>query len=163
MPWVNYMCHFCVIWKWQSFRLQSGAAIDCQPDAMLATSQEDGKSLLGCKHWDPAGLAWHGKRPKAGNGKKMESKWKTAPSWTGPKMAKKWPKNRFLRRFPLFFHFWAIFYHFWTRPAWGRFHSDFHFFSISGFWPFSMPYQPGRIPMQARKEHPHKDSKGPPV
>ena len=71
-------------------------------------------------------------------------------------MAKKWPKNGFLRRFPLFFHyFWAIFLPFLAPVQLGAvFHSDFHFFfSISGFWPFSMPCQPGRIPSQPHQLH----------
>ena len=62
-------------------------------------------------------------------------------------MAEKWPKTGFLREFSIIFpvlgHFSAIFA---PVQLGAVFHFDFHFFSISGFWPFSMPYQPGRIP-----------------
>ena len=44
---------------------------------------------------------------------------------------------------PFFGHFFAIFA---PVQLGAVFHFDFHFFPISGFWPFSMPYQPGRIP-----------------
>ena len=73
--------------------------------------------------------------------------WKTAKS-------RKWKKNgnRNGKRpragqensitFPFLGHFFAIFA---PVQLGAVFHFDFHFFSISGFWPFSMPYQPGRI------------------
>ena len=62
-----------------------------------------GKLFLYLQFWDPAGLAWHGKRPKAGNGKKTwKSKWNPAPSWTGAKMA----KTRILDGV---FHYFSIF------------------------------------------------------
>ena len=62
-------------------------------------------------------------------------------------MAKKWPKNgkvmEFSIIFPFFDHFLAIFA---PVQLGAVFHFDFHFFPISGLWPFSMPYQPARIP-----------------
>ena len=64
-------------------------------------------------------MAW--KAPKAGNGKKI---WKSKLE-NGPKQ------------------FWAIFWPFLPLSSLGPL--PFLFFSISGFWPFSMPYQPGRI------------------
>ena len=44
--------------------------------------------------WDPAGLVWHGKRPKAGNGKNMGIEMENGPKLgrgkNGKKMAQKW-------------------------------------------------------------------------
>ena len=97
--------------------------------------------------WDPAGLVWHGKRPKAGNGKKkMEIE--MAPSWKGAKMAKKMAKNWIFEGVFHYFPFFGPFFgHFCPLSSLGPFSiSIFIFFSISGFWPLSMPYQPGRIP-----------------
>ena len=75
-----------------------------------------------CFGWDLAGLVWHVKRPKAGNG---EKKWKTAPSWKKwQKMAKKWPKNN--GKLPQKSSFWAIFA---PVQLGAVFHFDFHFFS----------------------------------
>ena len=66
------------------------------------------------KAWDPAGLAWHGKRPKAGDG---EKKWKPAPSWTG---AKKWPKNgQNHGELPQKFIFWPFFWPFLSLSSLG--------------------------------------------
>ena len=98
--------------------------------------------------WDPAGLVWHGKRPKAGNGKKMEIEMENGPKLgrgkNGNKMAQKWKNEGVFHYFSIFGPFCC---HFCPCPDWGRFPFRFpFFFSISGFWPFSMPYQPGRIP-----------------
>ena len=97
--------------------------------------------------WDPAGLVWHGKRPKAGNGKKMEIEMENGPKLdrgkNGKKMAQKWKNNGKLPQKSIF---WPFFCHFAPVQLGAVFHFDFHFFSISGFWPFSMPCKPGRIP-----------------
>ena len=62
----------------------------------------------------------------------------------GQKMAQKWILREFSIIFPFLGHFFAIFA---PVQLGAVFHFDFHFFfSISGFWPFSMPYQPG-LPM----------------
>ena len=45
---------------------------------------------------DPAGLVWHGKRPEAGNGKKMEIEMENGPELD---------RGRFPLRFPFFFFF----------------------------------------------------------
>ena len=73
----------------------------------------------------------------------------------GKKMAKKWPKNgKILEnslKSPFFGHVFPIFA---PVQLGALFPFDFHFFvfSISGFWPFSMPYQPGRIPKKRERE-----------
>ena len=106
-----------------------------------------GVSLKQCQCWDPAGLVWHGKRPKAGNGKKMEIEMENGPKLDRGKNGKKWPKNGFLREFSIIFAIFGPFFAIFAPVQLGAvFHFDFHFFSISGFWPFSMPYKPGRIP-----------------
>ena len=64
--------------------------------------------------------------------KKRKSKWRTAPSWTGAKMAKKWPKNGFLREFSIIFHFWAIFLPFLPLSSLGPFSISTSIF----FFPF---------------------------
>ena len=71
---------------------------------------------------------------KAGNGQK------TARSWTRAKEG--------FSEFSIFFlHFRAIFWAIFAPVQLGGvFHLVFHFLPISGFWPFSMPYQPGMIP-----------------
>ena len=64
----------------------------------------------------------------------------------GPKLdrGKEMAKNGFSREFSIIFPFFC---HFFAPVQLGAvFHFEFHFFFISGFWPFSMPYQPGRIP-----------------
>ena len=84
-------------------------------------------------------------KPETEKNKKWKTKWKTAPSWNGEKMA----KNGFLREFffHYFFHFRAIFSPFLPLSSLGPFSISISIFlSISGFWPFSMPYQPGMIP-----------------
>ena len=111
------------------------------------------ESVMHCT-WDPAGLVWHGKRPKAGNGKKkeieMENGRKLDRGKNGRKMAQKWRKimENSLNNPAIFGPFFCHF----SAPVQLRavFHFDFLFFSISGFWPFSMPYQPGRIPSTAQ-------------
>ena len=93
---------------------------------------------------------WHGMEngQKPEMKKKWKSKWKTAPSWTGAKMAKKmaqkWKSDGVFHYFPFFGHFFC---HFCPCPARGRFpfRFPFFFFSVSGFWPFSMPCQPGKL------------------
>ena len=69
----------------------------------------------------------------------------TRCGFPGPKnpKAKKW---KILENSPQKSIFGPFFCLFCPCPAWGRFPFRFPFFSISGFWPFSMPYQPGRIP-----------------
>ena len=79
--------------------------------------------------WDHAGLVWHGKRPKAGNGKRMEIEMENGPTLdggkTGKKMAKKWMFEGVLHYFPFLGHFFAIF----SPVQLGAvFHFDFHFF-----------------------------------
>ena len=86
------------------------------------------------------------------------------PRLDGGKNGKKWPKNGFLREFPIIFQLWALFFAIFAPVQLGAvFHFDFHFFSISDFWPFSMPYQPGMIPTLSivtlvvkKKQHKHK-------
>ena len=61
--------------------------------------------------------------------KKRKSKWKTAPSWTGAKMAKKWPKMGFLREFSIIFSIFGLFFcHCCPCPAWGHFPFRFPIF-----------------------------------
>ena len=65
------------------------------------------------------------------------------------KNGKKMAQKRFLREFSIIFHFWAIFFAMFAIfvQLGAVFHFDFIIFSaISGFWPFSMPCQPGMIP-----------------
>ena len=59
------------------------------------------------------------------------------------KMAQKWKIMENSLKNPFFGHFFAIFAAFQLGPF---SISISIFFSISGFWPFSMPCQPGRIP-----------------
>ena len=76
--------------------------------------------------------------------KKWKSKWKNGPKLDRGKNGQKMDFWAILREFSIIFPFLG---HFCPCPAWGRFPFRFpFFFSISGFWPFSMPYQPGRIP-----------------
>ena len=69
------------------------------------------------KTWDPAGLAWHGKRSKARNGKKKNG----TPNGKRPQagQGQKWPKNGKIMenslKNPFFGHFLLPF------PAFGRF------------------------------------------
>ena len=93
-------------------------------------------SLVSCQAcmevWYHARPVWNVKRPKAGNGKKWKTKWKTAPSWTGAKMANKWPENGEKWQIPSQILFRAIlgpvklgavfhlFFHFSPFPAFGR-------------------------------------------
>ena len=76
----------------------------------------------------------------------------TAPSWTEAKMAKKGPKTKSHGKLPKKCTFGPFFCHFCPCPAWGRspFRLPFFFFWFisGGFWPFSMPCQPGMIPNQ---------------
>ena len=90
-------------------------------------------------------LDWHGME----NGQKPEmekknwkSKWKTAPSWTG---AQKWPKNGKIMENSLKKPFFGPFFllPFLPLSSLGPFSISI---SISGFWTFSMPYRPGKIP-----------------
>ena len=82
--------------------------------------------------WDPAGLVWHGKLPKAGNEKKKwKSKWKTAPSWTGAKWQKNAPKRENNGKTPSKIHFLAIFLSFLPLSSSGPFS-----ILISIFFPF---------------------------
>ena len=78
--------------------------------------------------WDPAGLAWHGKRPKAGNGIEMEIEMENGPKLdrgkNGKKMAQKWKDNGKLPQKSIF---GPIFCHFCPCPAWGRFPCRFPF------------------------------------
>ena len=81
--------------------------------------------LLG---WDPAGLVWHGKRPKAGNGeKKMETEMENGPKLdrgkNGKKMARKW------KILEGFFHYFSIF---------GSGHFFAIFLPLSSLGPFSI-------------------------
>ena len=98
------------------------------------------KILRSCR----AGMAWktakfrkwkkngnrNGKRPQAGQGQKWQ------------KMAQKWIFKGVFHYFSIFGPFFAIFA---PVQLGAVFPFDFHFFSISAIWPFSMPYQPGRI------------------
>ena len=76
---------------------------------------------------------WHGME----NGQKLEmekkwkSKWQTAPTWTGAKMAKKWPKNGFLRAFSIIFPFLGQFFAIFGPVQLGPFSIP-----ISIFFPF---------------------------
>ena len=92
-----------------------------------------------CKSWDPAGLVWHGKRPKARNGKKMEIEMENRPKLDGGKNGKKMAQKWF---FEGVFHYFSIFgpffCHFCPRPAWGGFpfsisHFFFHFRLLAVF------------------------------
>ena len=61
--------------------------------------------------------------------KKWKSKWKTAPSWTGAKTAKKWPKNGQIMEFSIIFQFLGHFFlPFCPCPARCRFPFRFPFF-----------------------------------
>ena len=82
---------------------------------------------------------WHGMKngQKPEMEKKWKSKWKTAPSWTGTKMAKKWPKNGKLPQKSIF---WPFFCHFCPSSL-GPFS-----ISISIFFPFPVF---GRFPCHA--------------
>ena len=74
----------------------------------------------------------NGKRPQAGKGQKWQK--------NGQKMD-------FWGSFPLSFHFWAIFWPFLPLSSLGPFSISISiFFFHFRLWPFSMPYQPGRIP-----------------
>ena len=91
-----------------------------------------------------AGMAWkRAKKPEMGkNGKpnrkqpKMQRGEKGPKN--GPKMEKPW-------KTPSNIHFFAIFC---PCPPQGCLPFGFPFFPHFRFWPFSMPYQPGRIPNQ---------------
>ena len=91
---------------------------------------------------------WHGTRRK--RGKQMENQVGKSPSWTGAKMAKNGPKmekkNGKLPQKSIFFFCFPFFAPLSQLGA--LFYLVFHLFSpfFSGFWPFSMPCQPGRIP-----------------
>ena len=79
------------------------------------------------RSWDPAGLAWHGKRPKAENGKKMEIEMENGPKLdrgkNGPKNGPKMENNGKLPQKSIFFGpFFAPF------QLGAVFHFDFHFF-----------------------------------
>ena len=56
-----------------------------------------------------------------------------------------WPKNGLKME-----NFWAIFA---PAPLGLVSHLVFHFFPVSGFWPFSTPYQPSMIPKPERRGH----------
>ena len=78
----------------------------------------------------------------------MEIKMENGPELdrgkNGQKMAE---KKGFWREFSLIFPFLGHLFAIVAPVQLGAvFHFDFHSFSISGFWPFSMSYQPGRIP-----------------
>ena len=79
---------------------------------------------------------WYGMATvtKAGNGKKRKLKWKSAPSWTGAKMAKKWPKNGFLRELSIIFPFWGHFVAIFAPVQLvANFHFNFLFFPFPAF------------------------------
>ena len=91
-----------------------------------------------------------GKRPKAENGGKTEIEVENGPKLdlgkNGKKRPKKWKNNDKPPQKPIFGPF---FFPFCPPVQLGAvFHFDFHFFPISGFWPFSRPCQPGMIPTQ---------------
>ena len=78
--------HRCYRWIVQRHRHRKG------PKAGRETASAM-EAAYSSYRWDAAGLAWRGKRPKAGNGKKWKSKWKTAPTdKNGQKMAQKMEK-----------------------------------------------------------------------
>ena len=88
-----------------------------------------------------AGMAW--KTAKSRKWKKeikMESGPKLDRGKNGKKMAQAWIFGGVFH-FYYFSIFGPFFGHFCPCPAWGRFPFRFPFFSISGFWPFSMPHQ----------------------
>ena len=91
---------------------------------------------------------WHGME----NGQKPEMEKKNGNRNGKRSQAgggQKWPKNGKIiensLKNPFLGHFFAIFA---PVQLGAVFHFDFHFFSISGFWPFSTPCQPGGIPSQ---------------
>ena len=94
--------------------------------------EEDHDAQAGTCHWDLAGLVWHGKRPKAGNGKKMEIEMENGPKLdrgkNGKKMAQKWKNNGKLHYFSIF---WPFFLPFLPLSSLGPFS-----ISISIFFPF---------------------------
>ena len=111
--------------------------------------------------------------------KKWKLKWKTAPSWTGAKMAKKWPKNGKIMenslKNPFLGHFFAIFA---PVQLGAVFHFDFHFFffhfrllavfhaipaqqekrpmnlNLFGWWPSGGGQSPGRVSRGQRFSEP---------
>ena len=83
----------------------------------------------------------NGQKPEMGK-KKWKSKWKTAPTWTGAKMAKKWPKNGFLRAFSIIFPFLGHFLPFLPPSRLGPFSISISIlFSHFRLLAVSMPYQ----------------------
>ena len=88
--------------------------------------------------WDHAGLVWHGKRPKAGNGQNMENQMekREPPPGQGQKCQKIGFSGEFSIYYPLSGHFWAMF-----APSWGLFSI---LFSILSPFPAS-----GRFPCHA--------------
>ena len=59
----------------------------------MAATDEAEKRSLADSGWDHAGLVWHGKRPKAGNERKMEIQLKNGPKLNRGKNGKKNPQN----------------------------------------------------------------------
>ena len=97
-----------------------------------------------------AGMAW--KTAKSRKCKKMEIEMENGPKLDRGKNGQKWKNNGKVMEFSIIFHFFAFFFASFAPVQLGAvFHFDFHFFSISGFWLFSMPYQPGRIPTVVSK------------
>ena len=78
----------------------------------------------------------------------MEIEMENGPELDRGKNGKKWPKSGKIMEFSIIFPFFGHFFAIVAPVQLGAvFHFDFHCFPISGFWPFSMPYQPGRIPI----------------
>ena len=99
----------------------------------------------------------HGKTAKSRKwGRKtMEIEMENGPKLDrSKKMAKKWPKKwKIMENSLIFCHFLPFF-------CLGPFSISIPFFSISGFWPFSMPYQPGRIPRHPpNRDHDERNKK----
>ena len=72
--------------------------------------------------WDPAGLVWHGKRPKAGNGKKMEIEMENGPKLDRGKNGQKMAQKRKINgKLPQKSIFGAIFWPFLPLSSLGPF------------------------------------------
>ena len=125
-PWISGA--LCISRKW-----------DWRPPICGCWIESHGIIILPSPIYDPSynfGIlrGWYGVEngQKPEMEKKWKSKWKTAPSWTGAKMAKKWPKKRIFEenslKNPLI---WAIFLPFLPLSSLGPFS-----ISISIFFPF---------------------------
>ena len=66
---------------------------------------------------------------------------------------KTWPKNGFSRKFSILSPFSGHFFTIFSPVRLGAVVHGFPFLPYSGFWPFSMPCQPGMIPSLLKNPH----------